>query len=72
VTAERNAPRGLPGGIGLPATVLVLSLGLFVFAYTFPGVLNFGPHIHPGGIGVLGGAASAFWLLVAIAKRPPS
>ncbi len=64
-------PSGLPGGIAAPAVVLVLSLGLFVFAYTFPGVINLGGSVHPGGLGVLGAAASAFWLLIAIGKRRP-
>lgn len=71
VNEETKPAKGLPGGIALPASILVASLGLFMFAYAFPGILSLGEHVHPGGLGVLGAAASAFWLLIAIAKRPP-
>lgn len=71
MTSEPEPARGLPGGIALPATVLGLSLALFFFAYAFPGVISLGPNVHPGGLGVLGAAASAFWLLIAIARRRP-
>lgn len=71
MNTEPTPAKGLPGGIALPASVLVTSLGLFVFAYLFPGVIDLGPNIHPGGIGVMFAAASGFWLMIAIAKRPP-
>ena len=66
-----SAPRGLPGGTAAPAVVLALSAALFVTAFIRPGLVDLGPHLHPAGIGVTLAAISLFWLLIAIAKRPP-
>lgn len=60
---------GLPGGILLPAVVLVLAAALFVAAWRDPELIDIGPHLSAAGIGVLGSALSFFWLLVAIAMR---
>ena len=69
--SDEARPRGLPGGIAPPAAVFVACAALFVLAYLQPGVITL-PFMSPGGIGVLGMSASLFWLLIAIAKRPPS
>jgi len=66
-----SEPRGLPGGIGLPAATFVTFAAAFVFLFTHPGLLDLGPHVSPAGLCVLGGVVTFGWLLVAIAKRPP-
>jgi hypothetical protein len=63
--------RGLPGGIGAPAAVLAASAALFVVAARDPELIDLGPHFSPAGLGVLGAALSAFWLLAAIGARRP-
>ena len=65
------SPRGLPGGIPVPAVLFLSCAVFFVWAFTHPGIVDLGPHINPAGIAVIGGCATFLWLLVAIAKRPP-
>ena len=66
-----DRPRGLPGGIALPALVFVLGFGTFVVCWQNPELVDLGPKLSASGIGVLVSAVSLLWLLVAIAKRPP-
>ncbi len=61
--------RGLPGGMILPALVLVGFAALFVIAWSDPDLIDFGPRISPAGVGVVGSAFSFFWLLAAIGTR---
>lgn len=67
--SETSERAGLPGGIVVPAVVLVASATLFAVAWRDPELIDLGPYFRPAGIGVLGCAISFFWLLVAIAKR---
>ena len=67
---ETATPKGLPGGIALPALFFVASFALFVHAFLEPGAIQL-PYSSAAGVGVLGMAASSFWLLFAIGKRPP-
>jgi hypothetical protein len=67
----KEAPKGLPGGVALPAVVFLASMTLFIVAWRDPELIDLGPHIRPAGVGVLVAAASFFWLLAAIGKRPP-
>ncbi len=64
-----SARAGLPGGVALPAIVLIASLALMFFALRDPELVDLGPHFSASGIGVLGAATSFFWLLVALGKR---
>ncbi|GAB5547290.1 MAG: hypothetical protein SangKO_070500 [Sandaracinaceae bacterium] len=64
-------PKGLPGGIALPAVLFLLSMAAFVVFFSNPELVDLGPNLSPGGLGVLGSAVTFLWLLVAIAKRPP-
>lgn len=66
---EASERGGLPGGIVLPAVVLVASATLFAVAWRNPELIDLGPHLRPAGIGILGCAFSFFWLLVAVARR---
>lgn len=66
-----DRPRGLPGGIALPAVVFVLGFSTFVVCWRYPDLVDLGPKLSASGIGVLVSAVSLLWLLVAIAKRPP-
>lgn len=68
---QPSEPRGLPGGIAPPAILLVLSMTGFIVAFRNPGLVDLGPHLSPAGVGILVAVVSAFWLLVAIGKRPP-
>jgi hypothetical protein len=67
-----SASRGLFGGIALPAVLFVASAATFVVCWLNPGLVDLGPRLNPAGLGIFGAAASFLWLLVAIAKRPPS
>jgi hypothetical protein len=69
--AARSAPppRGLPGGVALPAVVFVSCAILFVVAWRNPDLIDLGPRLRPAGVGVLGAAFSFFWLLVAMGRR---
>ncbi len=64
--------RGLPGGIALPAVLFALSAIFFGYTFTHPGLVDLGPNVSPAAIGILGGVVTFGWLLVAIAKRPPT
>lgn len=64
--------RGLPGGIALPAVLFAISAVFFGYTFTHPGLVDLGPHFSPAAMGILGGVVSFGWLLVAIAKRPPT
>lgn len=64
--------RGLPGGIALPAVLFALCMGGFAYTFTHPGLVDLGPHLSPAAVGILGGVVTLAWLLVAIAKRPPT
>lgn len=69
---QRPARRGLPGGVALPAIVLVLCATLFVVCWRDPDLVDLGPHVSASGIGILGTAFSFFWLLAAVGMRPPA
>jgi hypothetical protein len=73
--APASPARGLPGGIVLPAIVFVASMTTFMVCWTHPDLINFGTaigrRINPAGVGVTLAAIALFWLLIAIAKRPP-
>lgn len=66
-----DKPKGLPGGIATPAVIFVASMTVFMVCSANPELVDLGPRLSPAGIGVLFAAASLFWLLIAIAKRPP-
>ena len=66
-----DRPRGLPGGIALPAVVFVAGLATFVVCWRDPDLVDLGPRLSASGLGVLVAAASLLWLLVAIAARKP-
>lgn len=68
---EAPPPRGLPGGIPVPAVLFLTTMGGFVVLFTHPELLRLGGNFSPAGICVLGAVVTFFWLLVAIAKRPP-
>ncbi|HJL14192.1 MAG TPA: hypothetical protein RMH99_00980 [Sandaracinaceae bacterium LLY-WYZ-13_1] len=70
--SDTRSSRGLPGGIALPAVLFALSATTFVVCFTNPELVDLGPHLSPAGLGVLGAAVTFLWLLVAIAKRPPT
>ena len=69
---ESKSERGLPGGIALPGALFALSMFGFAFFFTNPGLLDLGTNVSPAGLGILCAVVTLFWLLIAIAKRPPS
>lgn len=71
VPPVERARRGLPGGIALPGFLFVLSAAVFVVCWLNPNLVDLGPNLSASGLGILGGSISLFWLLIAIAKRPP-
>ena len=68
-----NTPeaRGLPGGIPVPAVLFLASMAGFAVLFRNPELLRIGGNFSPAGICVLAAVVTFFWLLVAIAKRPP-
>jgi len=66
-----SEPRGLPGGIALPAVLFVACAVGFAYLFSHPGLIDLGPNVSPAGLCVLAGVVVFGWLLVAIAKRPP-
>lgn len=66
-----SEPRGLPGGIALPAVSFLVCAVAFVYLFSHPGLIDLGPNVSPAGLCVLAGVVTFAWLIVAIAKRPP-
>ena len=72
MSLSRANERGLPGGIALPAVLFVGCAVFFGYTFTHPGVVDLGPNLSPAAVGIFGGIVTLGWLLVAIAKRPPT
>lgn len=72
MSVSSSNERGLPGGIALPAILFAGSAVFFGYTFANPGLIDLGPHLSPAAVGIFGGIVTLFWLLVAIAKRPPT
>lgn len=68
---DSERPKGLPGGIVLPAVLWVSSMAAFAYTFSNPGLIDLGAHLSPAGIAVLLGVVTFAWTLYAIARRPP-